>query len=370
MWIVRLAIRRPYTFVVIAILMLILGVWFIFQTQKDIFPSVNIPVVNVIWSYTGLPANEFVQRITTYSEYGISSNVNDIERIESQTIAGIGVIRTYYHPNVEIESAVAQTTASSQSILRRMPAGVQPPVIVKYTANSVPIIQIILSSETLDEAELYDYGIYRIRQALAPIQGVTLPLPYGGQARQLMVDLDPVALQAKGLSARDINNAVNAQSLILPSGDSKIGDIDYRVNINSTPDLANDYNDIPVKVIDGVVVYLRDVGHAHDGFIPQQNIVRKDGKRAVLLTLLKTGASSTVDIVNAVRDLLPTLRASAPKGMNIDLVFDQSVFVKAAIEGVVEEGVLAAGLTGAMILIFLEVGEVHLSYLFPSLFLY
>lgn len=353
MWIVRLAIRRPYTFVVIAILMLILGVWFIFQTQKDIFPSVNIPVVNVIWSYTGLPANEFVQRITTYSEYGISSNVNDIERIESQTIAGIGVIRTYYHPNVEIESAVAQTTASSQSILRRMPTGVQPPVIVKYTANSVPIIQIILSSETLDEAELYDYGIYRIRQALAPIQGVTLPLPYGGQARQLMVDLDPVALQAKGLSARDINNAVNAQSLILPSGDSKIGDIDYRVNINSTPDLANDYNDIPVKVIDGVVVYLRDVGHAHDGFIPQQNIVRKDGKRAVLLTLLKTGASSTVDIVNAVRDLLPTLRASAPKGMNIDLVFDQSVFVKAAIEGVVEEGVLAAGLTGAMILIFL-----------------
>lgn len=353
MWIVRLALRRPYTFVVVAILMLILGVWFIIQTQKDIFPNVNIPVVNTIWSYTGLPAQEFAQRITTYSEYTISSNVNDVERIESQTIAGIGAVRTYFHPNVEIEAAVAQTTASSQSILKRMPPGIQPPIIVKYTANSVPIIQMILSSDTLDESELYDYGIYRVRQAVATIQGVTLPTPYGGKARQLMVDLDPVALQAKGLSARDINNAINAQSLILPSGDSKIGDIDYRVNINSTPDLANDYNDLPVKVIDGVVVYIRDIGHAHDGFIPQVNIVRKNGKRAVLLTLLKTGASSTVDIVNALWGMLPVMREAAPKGMQIDLVFDQSIFVKAAIEGVVEEGVLAALLTGLMILIFL-----------------
>ncbi len=234
-----------------------------------------------------------------------------------------------------------------------MPPGIQPPVIVKYTANSVPIIQMILASETLSESELYDYGIYRIRQAVATIQGVTLPLPYGGQARQLMVDLDPVSLQAKGLSPRDINDALNAQNLILPTGDSKIGDIDYRVNINSTPDLASDYNDIPVKVINDVVVYLRDIGHAHDGFIPQVNIVRKDGNRAVLLTLLKTGASSTVDIVDALWSMLPTIRAAAPEGLNIDLVFDQSVFVKAAIEGVVEEGVLAALLTGIMILIFL-----------------
>lgn len=353
MWIVRLAVRRPYTFVVVAILMLILGVWFIIQTQKDIFPNVNIPVVNVIWSYTGLPAEEFAQRITTYSEYTISSNVNDVERIESQTIAGIGAVRTYFHPNVEIEAAIAQTTASSQSILKRMPPGVQPPTIVKYTANSVPIIQMILSSDNLDESELYDYGIYRVRQFVATIQGVTLPTPYGGKARQLMVDLDPVALQAKGLSARDINNSINAQSVILPSGDSRIGNIDYRVNINSTPDLANDYNDIPVKLIDGVVVYLRDVGHAHDGFIPQVNIVRKDGQRAVLLTILKTGASSTVSIVNALWEMLPTMREAAPKGMHIDLVFDQSIFVKAAIEGVVEEGVLAAILTGFMILIFL-----------------
>ena len=256
MWIVRLAVRRPYTFVVVAIMMLIFGCWFIVQTQKDIFPNVNIPVVNIIWSYTGLPALEFSQRITTYSEYAISSNVNDVERIESQTIAGIGAVRTYFHPNVQIEAAVAQATASSQSILRRMPAGIQPPVIVKYTANSVPIIQMILSSDTLDESELYDYGIYRVRQAIATIQGVTLPTPYGGAARQLMIDLDPEALQAKGLSPRDINNAVNAQSLILPSGDSKIGDFDYHVNINSTPDLPQEYNDIPIKVIDGVVVYI------------------------------------------------------------------------------------------------------------------
>lgn len=353
MWIVRLAIRRPYTFVVVAILMLILGVWFIFQTQKDIFPNVNIPVVNIIWSYTGLPAEEFAQRITTYSEYTISSNINDVERIESQTIAGIGAVRTYFHPNVQIEAAVAQATASSQSILKRMPAGIQPPTIVKYTANSVPIIQMILSSDTLSESELYDYGIYRVRQAIATIQGVTLPTPYGGKSRQLMVDLDPEALQAKGLSPRDINNAINAQSLILPTGDSKIGDLDYRVNINSTPDLAHEYNNIPVKVIDGIVVYLRDVGHAHDGFIPQTNIVRKNGKRAVLITILKTGSASTMDIVNAIWGMLPTMRAAAPEGMQIDLVFDQSVFVKAAIEGVVEEGALAALLTGIMILIFL-----------------
>lgn len=353
MWIVNLAIRRPYTFVVVAILMLILGVWFITQTQKDIFPSVNIPVVNVIWTYAGLPAQEFQERITTYSEYALSSNVNDIERIESQTLDGVGVIRVYFHPNVEIEAAIAQTTASSQSILRRMPLGVQPPTIVKYTANSVPIIQMILSSETLSESELYDYGIYRIRQAIATIQGITLPTPYGGKSRQLMVDLDPLALQAKGLSPRDVNAAVNAQSLILPSGDSRIGDIDYRVNINNSPDLANDYNDLPIKVVDGVVVYLRDIGHAHDGFIPQTNIVRKEGQRAVLLTVLKTGSSSTLDIVNRLWEVLPTLRAAAPEGMQIDLLFDQSVFVKAAILGVVEEGTLAAVLTGLMILLFL-----------------
>lgn len=353
MWIVALALRRPYTFVVVAILMLILGCWFIVQTQKDIFPNVNIPVVNVIWTFTGLPAEEFSERITTYSEYAISSNVNDIERIESQTLDGVGVIRVYFHPYVEIESAIAQITASSQSILRRMPPGVLPPTIVKFTANSVPIIQMILSSDNLTESELYDYGIYRIRQAIATIPGITLPTPYGGRARQMMIDLDPVALQAKGLSPRDINFAINQQSITVPSGDSKIGDFDYRINVNNTPLEPNDYNDIPVKVLDDVVVYVRDVAFAHDGFIPQINIVRREGKRAVLLTILKTGASSTLDIVNSVKALLPTMREAAPKGMHIDLLFDQSIFVKAAIFGVVEEGSIAAALTALMILIFL-----------------
>lgn len=353
MWIVKLALRRPYTFVVVAILMFILGSWFIVQTQKDIFPGVNIPVVNVIWTFTGLPAEEFAERITTYSEYAISSNVNDIERIESQTLDGVGIIKVYFHPYVQIEAAIAQITASSQSILRRMPAGVLPPTIVKFTANSVPIIQMILSSETLTESELYDYGIYRVRQAIATIPGITLPTPYGGQARQMMIDLDPVALQAKGLSPRDINQAINLQSITVPSGDAKIGDIDYRVSVNNTPELPSDYNNIPVKLIDDVVVYLRDVGFAHDGFVPQVNIVRREGKRAVLLTILKTGASSTLDIVNAIKQLLPEMQAAAPKGMQIDLLFDQSVFVRHAIEGVVTEGAIAAFLTALMILLFL-----------------
>ncbi|MCE5316500.1 MAG: efflux RND transporter permease subunit [Parachlamydia sp.] len=350
---VRLALRRPYTFVVVALLMLILGGWFITQTRKDIFPDVNIPVVSVIWTYAGLSAEEFDQRITTYSEYSLSGNVNDIERMESQTLNGIGVIRLYFHPNVEIEAAVAQATAVSQAILRRMPAGIQPPIILRYSANSVPVIQISLSSETLTEQELYDYGIFRIRQAISVIQGTTLPAPYGGKVRQVMVDLDPVALQAKGLSPRDVNDAINAQILTQPTGDVKIGDIDYRVNSNSTPELIESMNAIPIKVIDNVIVYLRDIGHAHDGFVPQTNIVRSGGHRSVLLTLLKNGPSSTLDIVNRVWDMLPSIRAAAPKGMNINLLFDQSIFVRAAIKGVVTEGVLAAFLTGAMILIFL-----------------
>ena len=353
MWIVRLALRRPYTFVVVALLMLILGVWFITQTRKDIFPDIDIPVVSIIWNYNGLSAEEFDQRITTYSEYSLAGNVNDIERMESQTLNGIGLIRLYFHPNVEIQAAVAQATAISQAILRRMPAGMQPPVILRYSANSVPVIQISLSSNNLTEQELYDYGIFRIRQNLSVIQGTTLPTPYGGKVRQVMIDLDPVALQAKGLSPRDVNEAINNQILTQPTGDVKIGTIDYRIDTNSTPALIETMNDMPIKMIDGVVVYLRDVGYAHDGFAPQQNIVRSAGRRSVLLTLLKNGSASTLDIVNTVWSMLPTIRAEAPKGMNIDLLFDQSLFVRAAIKSVITEGALAALLTGTMILIFL-----------------
>lgn len=353
MWIVRLALLRPYTFVMAAILILVMGVWFIVNTPKDIFPSVDIPVVNVIWTYKGLPAEEFEQRITTFSEFSLSQTINDIERIESQTLDGIAVIRLFFYPTVNVDSAIAQASASSQSALRRMPKGVEPPIIVRYTASSVPILQVLLSSDTLSETELYDYGIYRVRQSIAALEGVTIPTPYGGKARQLMIDLDPDALQAKGLSPRDVNDAINAQNLILPTGDSRIGTMDYRVNMNNTPVLPDEYNNIPIRVDNGIEVYLRDIGFAHDGFIPQTSIVRNNSKRAVLLTIIKTGSASTIDVVNNIKALLPTLRASAPKGMNIDLLFDQSVFVKSSIKSVVIEGVLASLLTGSIILLFL-----------------
>jgi len=353
MWIVHLALKRPYTFVVVSILVLIFGIGFILRMPKDIFPSINIPVVSLIWTYNGLPAEDFEQRITTYSEFALSNYVNDIDRIESQTIDGLGLIRVYFHPEAEIEAAVAQATATSQAVLRRMPAGVLPPVILRYSASSVPIIQMALSSQTMDEAELYDYSIYRIRQAIATIRGTTIPSPLGGKVRQIMVDIEPKALQAKGLSPRDVNDAMNNFNLTLPTGNAKIGATDYRVNINMTPDLVESINDFPIKVIDDVVVYLRDVAFAHDGFLDQTNIVRNQGERSVLLTILKNGAVSTLSIINDLKNMLPTLQAAAPEGMMINLLFDQSVFVKAAIQGVVLEGTLAALLTGLMMLLFL-----------------
>lgn len=353
MWIVRLALRRPYTFAVVALLLVIIGGWFIIRTPKDIFPFINIPVVSLIWNFQGMPAEEFSQRITTYSEYTLSNNVNDIERIESQTVDGIGLVRLFFHPGAEIEAAVAQATASSQSILRRMPPGLLPPVIVRYNANTVPLIQIAMSSPTLTEQEVYDYGIFRIRQFISTIQGTTLPTPYGGKVRQVMVDLEPEALQAKNLSARDVANVVNLQNITTPVGDARIGPYDFRVNLNNSPDDIDTINEFPVKFVDGAPIFIRDIGHAHDGFIPQTNIVRDKGVRAVLLTLLKNGAASTLEIINNVKALLPVIQASAPKGLNITLLFDQSIFVNAAIKSVVNEGVAAAFLTGLMILLFL-----------------
>lgn len=353
MWIVKLALKRPYTFIVISLLVLIFGVGFIYRMPKDIFPNINIPVVSLIWTYNGLPAEDFEQRITTYSEFALSNYVNDIDRIESQTIDGLGLIRVYFHPEVEIEAAVAQATATSQAVLRRMPTGVLPPVVLRYSASSVPIIQMALSSQTMDEAELYDYAIFRIRQAIATIRGTTIPSPRGGKVRQIMVDIEPKALQAKGLSPRDVNDSVNNFNLTLPTGNAKIGAIDYRVNINMTPDLVESMNDFPIKVIDDVVVYLRDVAFAHDGFLDQTNIVRNQGERSVLLTILKNGAVSTLSIINDLKNMLPSLQAAAPEGMLINLLFDQSVFVKAAIQGVVLEGSIAALLTGLLILLFL-----------------
>jgi len=353
MWIVKLALRRPYTFAVMAIAILIAGFASFRQTPKDIFPQIEIPVVSVIWTYNGLSAEEFEKQITVYSEFSLSANVNDLERIESQTLDGVGIVKLFFHPGANVERGLAQATAVSQAILRRMPPGVQPPIILRYAADSVPIIQMSLSSDTLSESELYTYGIFRIRQQLATINGLTLPAPFGGKVRQIMVDLNPAQLQAKGLSARDVNNAINAQNLTLPSGTAKIGDIQYKVKMNNSPSLLDALNNIPIKVENGVVTYVRDVSHVHDGFEVQPNIVRADGKRAVLLQILKNGHSSTLDIIKAVKAKLPEMQAAAPPGLKIDLLADQSLFVEAALDGVVKEGLIAAALTATFILLFL-----------------
>jgi multidrug efflux pump subunit AcrB len=353
MWIVRLALRRPYTFVVMSVLIVVLGLLSIFRTPKDIFPDIDIPVISVIWTYNGLSAQEFEQRITVYSEFALSSNVNDIERMESQTIDGAGIIRLYFHPGVKISDSLAQATAVSQAILRRMPPGVQPPIILRYTAASVPIVQMSLSSSSMSESDVYDYGIFRIRTQIAVVNGITLPAPYGGTVRTVMVDLDPAALQAKGLSPRDVNEAINVQNLMLPSGRARIADIDYRVNLNNTPAVVDRLNDIPIKTVNGVTVYVRDVAHVHDGFDTQTNMVRTNGVRGTLLTILRNGNASTLDIVDGIKELMPSIKASAPEGMDVNLLFDQSTFVSRAIDSVMHEGVIAAILTGTMILLFL-----------------
>ena len=353
MWIVKLALRRPYTFAVMAIAILIAGFASFRQTPKDIFPEIDIPVISVIWTYNGLSVEEFERQITVYSEFALSANVNDVERIESQTLNGVGIIKLYFHPGAKVERGLAQATATSQAILRRMPPGVQPPTILRYAADSVPIIQMSLSSDTLSEAEVYTYGIFRIRQQLATINGLTLPAPFGGKVRQVMVDLNPAKLQAKGLSARDVNNAINAQNLTLPSGTAKIGDTEYRVKMNNSPDVLDALNNVPIKVENGVVTYVRDVAHVHDGFEVQPSIARADGKRAVLLQILKNGHSSTLDIIKAVKAKVPEMQAAAPPGLKIDLLADQSLFVEAALDGVVHEGLIAAALTATFILLFL-----------------
>lgn len=353
MWIVKLALRRPYTFVVMALLILLLGVASIKNTPTDVFPEIDIPVVTVVWQYSGLSADQMAKQITTFSEYTISSAVDNVKNIESQTLAGVAVIRIFFQPNVRIDSAIAQVTAVSQTILRRMPPGTQPPFIIRYNASSVPILQLALGSESLSEAQLYDYGIYRVRQAIAPVRGATLPLPYGGKPRQIMVDLDPQALLAKGLSPLDVGNAVYAQNLTLPTGTSKIGEREFTVSLNSSPDTVAALNDVPIKQVNGSMVYVRDVAHVRDGFAVQTNVVRKDGSHSALLTILKNGGASTLDIVNQIKALLPGMRAAAPPGLEITELFDQSIFVRAAISGVVKEGVIAALLTATMILLFL-----------------
>ena len=353
MWIVRIALERPYTFVVLALLILIFGPLAITRMPVDIFPNIGIPVVATVWSFTGLPPDEMAERITGNYERALTTTVNDIQHIESNSLTGIAVVKTYFHPNVQIDMAVAQTTAIAQTLLRSLPPGTTPPFIMSYNASSVPIMQLAMSSPQLSEQELFDDGNNIIRTQLATVPGAALPYPYGGKIRQIQVDLDQKKLQALGLSAQDVNNAIGNQNLILPAGTEKIGPYEYNIKLNASPTVVEELNDLPVKAVNGTTIYVRDVAHVRDGFSPQTNVVRVNGKRAVLMTILKTGNASTLDIINRVKKKLDQVKGSLPPALDLHIIGDQSVFVRAAIGGVVREGVIAAMLTGIMILLFL-----------------
>lgn len=353
MWIVRLALRRPYTFVVMALAMLAGGVLVIAKTPTDILPNVDIPVISVVWTYAGLPAQQMEQQITQFSEFSISGNTAGVASLVSETFDGVSVIRAFLHPGTDVAAAMAQITAASQTILRRMPPGVIPPIILRYSASSVPIVQLAFTSDTLSEAEIFDHANNRVRTALSVIPGTRFPLPAGGKQRQVVVDLDPQALREYALSPHEVNLAVASQNLTLPTGSAKVGEREYRVGLNSSPEAIAALNDLPVRRADGKLVFLRDVAWVHDGFAVQTNIARRDGKRAVVLSVMKTGEASTVEVARRVRALLPTLQAAAPEGLKIELLADQSSFVTHAIDGLLVEGLIAAGLTAAMILLFL-----------------
>ena len=353
MWIVRLALRRPYTFVVFALLIVILGVYSILSMPTDIFPNIDIPVVTVVWSYSGLSAEQMANRIVYPSERGMTTVVNDIEHIESQSLNGVGIIKIFFHPHVNIGQAVAAVGASNAVQLRFLPPGTQPPFVIQYNASSVPILMLGVSGQGYNEQQLNDLSTNTVRTQLATIEGAQAPFPYGGKTRQIQVDLDLHALQAKGLSPVDVVNAVNAQNLIVPSGTMKIQKFEYDVETNSAPTFVDDLNDLPVKAVNGAMIYVRDVAHVRDGNPPQTNIVRVDGRRALLMAIMKTGSSSTLDIIRAVQAKLQLARDELPPGVQINALADQSIFVRSAINGVVREAIVAACLTAIMILIFL-----------------
>jgi multidrug efflux pump subunit AcrB len=353
MGIVRFALRFPHTFYVVAALILFLGFAAIRSMPTDIFPEIRIPVVTVIWQYTGLTTPEMEQRVSTYSQYSISSNVNGIKNMEAQTLNGLSIQKIYFQPDVNLDLAIAQIVSATNSIRALMPPGIQPPIVVQFNASSVPVLQLSLNSDKLNEQQLYDYGIYRIRQQLAPVPGVTLPTPAGGKYRQIMVDIDPDKLLSRGLTPLDIVNAVNTQNLTLPSGTAKIGATQYTVRTNATPATIDDLNQMPVKFVNGATILLKDVAQVRDGAMVQQNIVREDGRRSVLISVIKNGNASTLAVVNGVKRVLEATRSSLPDGLKITELFDQSVFVTNSVTGVLREGAIAAGLTAMMILIFL-----------------
>jgi len=354
MWIVKLALRRPYTFVVMTILILVMGAVAIFRTPTDIFPNINIPVVSIIWNYNGLVPKDMSDRIVSVTERNMTTIVDNIEHVESQSLYGIAVVKVFLQPNASLDRAIAQITASSQTQLRQLPAGTTPPLIIAYSASSVPVLQLALSGKGLSEQQLNDYGLNFIRTQLITIPGTAVPYPYGGKQRQVQVDLNPAALESKGLSALDVVNAIAVQNLILPTGTSKIGGKEYNVDIpNAAPQTIADLNRIPVKTIGDTTIYMKDVAWVRDGFPPQTNIVRVDGQRSVLLTIQKAGDASTLDVISGIKSILPRIAATVPTQLKMSPLADQSIFVKGAISGVVREALIAACLTAFMILMFL-----------------
>lgn len=353
MWIVRLALRRPYTFVVLALLLLILGPIVILRTPVDIFPNINIPVVSILWNYSGLNPQEMSERIVSQTERALTTTVDNIQHSESQSLNGIAVVKVFFQPGANIERALAQITAISQTQLRQLPPGTTPPLVITYNASSVPILQLALSGNRLSEQQLFDYGVNFIRTRLITVPGVAIPYPYGGKQRQVQVDLNIQALQSKGLSPIDVVNAISAQNLILPSGTSKIGQFEYDIDMNGSPKQVAELNELPIKTIGTNTIYIRDVAYVRDGFPPQTNIVRVNGKRATLLTVLKSGQYSTLDIIKGIKSLLPSVEATLPPELHVQPLADQSIFVRASINGVLKEATIAACLTAVMILIFL-----------------
>ena len=354
MWIVKLALRRPYTFVVMAILILVMGVVAILRTPTDIFPNINIPVVSIIWNYNGLVPKDMSDRIVSVTERNLTTVVDNVEHIESQSLYGIAVVKVYLQPNASLDRAIAQITASSQTQLRLLPQGTTPPLIIAYSASSVPVMQMALSGSGLSEQQLNDYGLNFIRTQLITIPGTAVPYPYGGKQRQVQVDLNPQALQAKGLSALDVVNAIAVQNLVLPTGTAKIGGKEYSVDIpNAAPQTIAELNRIPIKTVGDTTIYMQDVAWVRDGFPPQTNIVRVNGQRSVLLTIQKAGDASTLSVISGIKSILPRIAATVPPSLKMSPLADQSIFVKSAISGVVREALIAACLTAFMILMFL-----------------
>jgi multidrug efflux pump subunit AcrB len=353
MWIIKVALDRPYTFVVLALLILLISPVMIQRTPADIFPNIDIPVIAVSWQYTGLNPEEMEGRIATVYERVLTTLVDNIEHIESTTVNGAAMVKIFLQPGASLDTANAQVTGASQTILRQLPAGSQPPLIINFSASSVPILQLGLSGNGLSESQLNDIALNFLRPQLVTVPGAAVPFPYGGKQRQVSVALNPQLLQSKGLSTADVVSAVNLQNLVLPSGTAKIDQFEYDVDLNASPHTIAELNDLPIKVSNGATVYLHDVAEVSDGFAPQTNIVRQDGRRSALVSVLKAGNASTIDVVNGIRKLLPRVEATLPPELKIQPLGDQSIFVRAAVNGVIREAIIAACLTGLMILIFL-----------------